>query len=76
MAPAFRPQCAGMDGHAVAGQGVSAMVIQQRRNKMHLNIGPIINRVPADHKSPGLGNIGTSGAFAPKQVANANGEII
>jgi len=57
------------------GQGVSAMIIQQGRNEMHLDIGPVVFGMPADNKSTSFCNVRTAGPLAPKQVTQTYRDV-
>jgi hypothetical protein len=54
-------------GHAVAGQAVSAMIIQKRGNEVHLDIRPVISGKLADDETAGFGNVGAARALFPNR---------
>jgi len=64
-----------VDRHAVAGQNVPAVVIQEGRHKVHLDVGPVIGGMFADDEAARLRNIGTAGALFSEQVTQANHEV-
>jgi len=65
-----------MDGHAVTGQNISAVIIQEGRHEVHLDVGPVIGSMPADNEAACFCNIGSAGAFFPKKVAQARGKFV
>ena len=56
-------------------QPVSAVVIQQGRNEMHLDVGPVIRRVTADDKTASLGDVRGARSFAAEQISQPDGNI-
>jgi hypothetical protein len=62
-------------GHAVAGQDIPAVVVEEGRHEVHLDIGPVVGGMPADHEPAGLGDVRGTGALAAEQVAHPDHKI-
>ena len=65
-----------MDGHAVTGQNIPAVVIQESRHKVHLDVRTVVRGMLADDEAARFCDIGTAGALFPKQVAQTDRNVI
>jgi hypothetical protein len=71
----FRAQRAGVQGVAVAGQAVAAVVVEQGRDEVHLDVGPVVASRPRDQEAAGLGDVGGAFALVVQEVAQADAQF-
>ena len=65
-----------MDGHAVTRKDIPAVIIQEGRNKMHLDVGPIVSSVLTDDETTCFSNIRAARTFTPKEIAQTHGDVV
>ncbi len=76
LAATVRMQIAGVQRVAIAGQAMVAVVVEQRGNKMKLQVAACVLGQPAAHEATGFGDIGTARPVAMPQPAQAGGQFI
>ena len=75
-AAAARMQVAGMQGIAVAGQAMAAVVVEQRGHEVELQVAAGVDGEAAAHETAGLGHVGAARSVAMAQPAQAGGQFV
>ena len=73
---ALGPEIAGVQREAVSRQAVAPMIVELRRDEMHLNIRPSVRRLRAAHERAGLGHVRDTRAAMLQPVAQRDPEFL
>ena len=72
----MRTQVAGVQGVTVAGQAVAAMVVEQGRDEMQLDVAALVRGERRAHEAAALRDVRRPWPVAPQQVLESNGHVI
>jgi hypothetical protein len=76
MAPAQRPQDAGMQGEAMTAQTIAAVIIKLRRHEVQLYVRTRIGGQMRAHERARLGDVADTRPGACEQIAQGDGQLL